>query len=306
MGILALDETDRVIEWQEKPKQPKSDLASMGVYVFSKKTLRRWLAEDRVDFGRERHPGHARRRRPRLRLPLQRLLAGRRHDPVVLGSQHGAPRRQPGARPVRQGLGHPHPLRGTGAGQGRPDRPGPPEPDQPRLRHRRDRRQLASCRRACGSTSAPSCATRSSCSTRSSGPARWSTGRSSTRRSSSARARSSATGPTTTAEQAGAGPPEHGSRSSASARSCRAASGSGATSRSPRTCARPTSPDAWCAAAIGRDPAGVARAARAGAGTRDDAGTRARRGRRGRRRPAWPVAARRPSRTTDPSEVASR
>ena len=51
MGILALDENDRVIEWQEKPKQPKSDLASMGVYVFSKKTLRRWLSEDRVDFG---------------------------------------------------------------------------------------------------------------------------------------------------------------------------------------------------------------------------------------------------------------
>ncbi len=53
MGILALDDNDRVIEWQEKPKQPKSDLASMGVYVFSKKTLRRWLSEDAVDFGRD-------------------------------------------------------------------------------------------------------------------------------------------------------------------------------------------------------------------------------------------------------------
>ena len=51
MGILALDENDRVTEWQEKPKQPKSDLASMGVYVFSKKTLRRWLSDERVDFG---------------------------------------------------------------------------------------------------------------------------------------------------------------------------------------------------------------------------------------------------------------
>ena len=51
MGILAMDENDRVTDWQEKPKQPKSDLASMGVYVFSKKTLRRWLSEDRVDFG---------------------------------------------------------------------------------------------------------------------------------------------------------------------------------------------------------------------------------------------------------------
>jgi glucose-1-phosphate adenylyltransferase len=51
MGILALDDHDRVTEWQEKPKQPKSDLASMGVYVFSKKSLRRWLSEDRIDFG---------------------------------------------------------------------------------------------------------------------------------------------------------------------------------------------------------------------------------------------------------------
>ena len=52
MGILALDDNDRVVEWQEKPKQPKSDLASMGVYVFTKRTLRHWLSEDRLDFGR--------------------------------------------------------------------------------------------------------------------------------------------------------------------------------------------------------------------------------------------------------------
>ncbi len=51
MGILALDDSDRVVEWQEKPKQPKSDLASMGVYVFSKRALRRWLQEDLTDFG---------------------------------------------------------------------------------------------------------------------------------------------------------------------------------------------------------------------------------------------------------------
>ncbi len=51
MGILAMDENDRVVEWQEKPKQPKSDLASMGVYVFSKRALRHWLDESRPDFG---------------------------------------------------------------------------------------------------------------------------------------------------------------------------------------------------------------------------------------------------------------
>src|SRR5262245_11871391 len=51
MGVLALDDQDKVVEWQEKPKQPKSDLASMGVYVFSKRALARWLSEDRRDFG---------------------------------------------------------------------------------------------------------------------------------------------------------------------------------------------------------------------------------------------------------------
>jgi glucose-1-phosphate adenylyltransferase len=51
MGILALDEADRIVEWQEKPKQPKSDLASMGVYAFTRKALLKWLDEDRTDFG---------------------------------------------------------------------------------------------------------------------------------------------------------------------------------------------------------------------------------------------------------------
>ena len=51
MGILAMDETGRIVEWTEKPRQPKSDLASMGVYVFSKRALRQWLSDDRVDFG---------------------------------------------------------------------------------------------------------------------------------------------------------------------------------------------------------------------------------------------------------------
>jgi glucose-1-phosphate adenylyltransferase len=51
MGILAMDETDRITEWQEKPKQPKSDLASMGVYVFTRRALLKWLDEELTDFG---------------------------------------------------------------------------------------------------------------------------------------------------------------------------------------------------------------------------------------------------------------
>jgi glucose-1-phosphate adenylyltransferase len=51
MGILAMDESGRIVEWFEKPGQPKSDLASMGVYVFSKRALHQWLSDTRADFG---------------------------------------------------------------------------------------------------------------------------------------------------------------------------------------------------------------------------------------------------------------
>ncbi|MEX2546330.1 MAG: sugar phosphate nucleotidyltransferase [Chloroflexota bacterium] len=52
-GILALDDDGQVTDWQEKPKQPKSDLASLGIYVFSKKSLLAWLDESLTDFGRD-------------------------------------------------------------------------------------------------------------------------------------------------------------------------------------------------------------------------------------------------------------
>jgi glucose-1-phosphate adenylyltransferase len=50
-GILALGDDDAVVEWQEKPKQPKSDLASLGIYVFSKRAILNWLTDERPDFG---------------------------------------------------------------------------------------------------------------------------------------------------------------------------------------------------------------------------------------------------------------
>jgi glucose-1-phosphate adenylyltransferase len=51
-GVLTLDDNDAVTEWQEKPKNPHSDLASLGIYVFSTKALEKWLGEGRNDFGR--------------------------------------------------------------------------------------------------------------------------------------------------------------------------------------------------------------------------------------------------------------
>lgn len=46
-GIMAVDSEDRIVEFQEKPKKPKSNLASMGVYVFSWKVLRKYLIADK-------------------------------------------------------------------------------------------------------------------------------------------------------------------------------------------------------------------------------------------------------------------
>lgn len=48
-GIMNVDAEDNIIEFQEKPKHPKSNLASMGVYVFSWKVLRKYLVEDAKD-----------------------------------------------------------------------------------------------------------------------------------------------------------------------------------------------------------------------------------------------------------------
>ncbi len=53
MGICSLDADGRVVDWEEKPAEPKSDLASMGVYVFSREALHRWLVPDVADFGHE-------------------------------------------------------------------------------------------------------------------------------------------------------------------------------------------------------------------------------------------------------------
>ncbi len=58
-GIMNTDETGRIIEFEEKPAEPKSNLASMGIYIFNWKTLRRVLladmknAESHHDFGKD-------------------------------------------------------------------------------------------------------------------------------------------------------------------------------------------------------------------------------------------------------------
>ena len=45
-GIMTADENGKIVEFAEKPKEPKSNLASMGVYVFTWDVLKKYLQND--------------------------------------------------------------------------------------------------------------------------------------------------------------------------------------------------------------------------------------------------------------------
>lgn len=48
-GIMNVDKDDMVYEFDEKPKKPKSNLASMGIYIFTWAKLREYLIADEAD-----------------------------------------------------------------------------------------------------------------------------------------------------------------------------------------------------------------------------------------------------------------
>ena len=58
-GIMNTDETGHILEFEEKPENPKSNLASMGIYIFNWKLLRKMLLADMKnpdsnhDFGKD-------------------------------------------------------------------------------------------------------------------------------------------------------------------------------------------------------------------------------------------------------------
>ena len=58
-GIMNTNVSGKIVEFEEKPAEPKSNLASMGIYIFNWKLLRQMLLEDDVnpnsnhDFGKD-------------------------------------------------------------------------------------------------------------------------------------------------------------------------------------------------------------------------------------------------------------
>ncbi len=48
-GIVNADDNDHIYEFEEKPAHPKSDRASMGIYIFTWEKLRHYLIEDEKD-----------------------------------------------------------------------------------------------------------------------------------------------------------------------------------------------------------------------------------------------------------------
>ena len=57
-GIMNVDDESRIIEFEEKPAEPKSNLASMGIYIFNWKLLRKELIEDAKREGSSHDFGH--------------------------------------------------------------------------------------------------------------------------------------------------------------------------------------------------------------------------------------------------------
>lgn len=57
-GIIEADDKGRIKSFEEKPKKPKSNLVSMGIYLFNKSTLLKYitLADKLTDFGKDLIP----------------------------------------------------------------------------------------------------------------------------------------------------------------------------------------------------------------------------------------------------------
>ena len=110
-GIMAVDGEDNITEFAEKPKEPKSNLASMGIYIFTWKSCASTSSMMRLTpaattTSEKHHPRYAAKRREDVRLPLRGLLEGRGHAGLPVGRQHGYALPRLRAEPAGQEVAH--------------------------------------------------------------------------------------------------------------------------------------------------------------------------------------------------------
>ncbi len=77
MGIMTTDENQAIVDFEEKPANPKSLQASMGVYIFTWEALKQYLIADEADpesendFGKNVIPAFLRDGRPMYAYPFE-------------------------------------------------------------------------------------------------------------------------------------------------------------------------------------------------------------------------------------------
>ena len=93
LGIVGVGEDQRVTSFVEKPAQPPSDLANMGVYLYNLDVLDQALWEDHQrtesshDFGKDILPRLINSGAKVYCLPLRRILGGCRHGDHLLAER---------------------------------------------------------------------------------------------------------------------------------------------------------------------------------------------------------------------------
>ena len=93
-GIVIADDDKRINAFEEKPVHPRSNLASMGIYIFSWPVLKEALLalkdQENCDFGKHVIPYCFEKRQTYVCIRVQRILEGRRYTGLILGGQYGA------------------------------------------------------------------------------------------------------------------------------------------------------------------------------------------------------------------------
>ena len=94
-GLAITDESGRVTDFEEKPEHPKSNLASMGIYIFSWPVLKEALLalKDQPDVTLANISFRTARKKASASLPMSTTDTGKMSEHwVLLGSQYGADR----------------------------------------------------------------------------------------------------------------------------------------------------------------------------------------------------------------------